>query len=157
VAGSLGHDLTIEVASWSAEVEVGDDPAAAQVSAQVDLGSLTVLEGHGGAMPLRAGDRAEIEVNAGKSLDVGRFPEGVFRSVTITGPPSQMVVMGTLTLHGRSAPQQLELEETATDRYRGHGTVVQSQFGIKPYSAMFGALKVRDDVAFEVEVTLDAG
>jgi polyisoprenoid-binding protein YceI len=161
LAGSLGHDLTIEVTAWSAEVEVGDDPATAQVSAWVDLSSLTVLEGQGGAKALRSGDRREIEANARKSLDVVRFPRAGFESIESIesiepgGSASGTVVAGTLTLHGRSGPQQLELEEIASRRYRARGTVVQSQFGITPYSTMFGALKVRDDVAFEVEVRLD--
>jgi hypothetical protein len=32
--------------------------------------------------------------------------------------------------------------------------VVQSQWGIKPYSAFFGALKLRDDVDIAVDATL---
>ena len=41
-------------------------------------------------------------------------------------------------------------------RYRGTGTVVQSAYGIKPYTAFFGALKVRDTVDVEVEATIPA-
>ena len=37
------------------------------------------------------------------------------------------------------------------NRYRATGTVVQSAYGIKPYTGFFGALKVRDAVDFEVE------
>ena len=33
-------------------------------------------------------------------------------------------------------------------------TVVQSVFGIKPYSGFFGALKLRDEVVAEFEVDL---
>jgi hypothetical protein len=40
--------------------------------------------------------------------------------------------------------------------YRGTGTVVQSAYGIKPYTAFFGALKVRDTVDVEVEATIPA-
>ena len=154
VAGSLGHDLTLEVTSWSAEVDVGDDPADGHVSARFELASLTVVAGHGGATPLTAGNRREIEANARKTLDADRHPEGTFVSTAVS-PSSPLVVEGTLTLRGSSATQQLELEETAPNRYRGHGTVVQSRFGIKPYSALFGALKVRDEVEYQVEVSLE--
>lgn len=155
LAGSLGHDLTIEVTRWSAEADVGADLSAGHVSARVDLASLTVLEGRGGAMPLTSGNRRDIEKNSRKALDVGRFPEGVFESITISVSSSRVVVEGTLTLHGRSGRQHLELEEMASGRYRGHGAVVQSQFGITPTTAFFGALKVRDDVDVEVEVSLE--
>ncbi len=33
-------------------------------------------------------------------------------------------------------------------------TVVQSEFGIKPYSAMLGALKVKDEVEIDLDVIL---
>jgi polyisoprenoid-binding protein YceI len=156
LAGSLGHDLTLEVTSWSAEVDVGADLSSGRVSARIDLASLTVVDGRGGAMPLRAGDRREIELNSRKALQVDRFPEGTFESTTISEAAGGLVVEGVLTIHGRSVPQQVVLEETASNRYRGHGAVVQSQFGIKPYTAMFGALKVRDDVDFEVEADVEA-
>jgi len=154
MAGALGHDLTLEVTSWSAEVEVGSAPAAVRVEAQVDLDSLTVVEGRGGATPLTPANRRDIATNARKALDVARFPEAVFAATGID--PSAPAVEGTLTLHGRSAPQRLDVEEAAPGRYRARATVVQSRFGITPYSAMFGALRVRDDVAFEVEVDLGA-
>ncbi len=36
-------------------------------------------------------------------------------------------------------------------RLTGDATVKQSSFGIKPYSALFGALKVADDVRVAIE------
>jgi hypothetical protein len=35
-------------------------------------------------------------------------------------------------------------------------TIVQSQFGIKPFSAMMGALKVKDEVEVNLDVALPA-
>jgi hypothetical protein len=39
-------------------------------------------------------------------------------------------------------------------RLTGSMTIVQSQFGIKPFSAMMGALKVKDEVEINLEVAL---
>jgi ribosomal protein L20A (L18A) len=39
-------------------------------------------------------------------------------------------------------------------RVRGIMTVVQSRWGIKPFSAFMGALKVRDAVEIVLDVTL---
>jgi polyisoprenoid-binding protein YceI len=36
----------------------------------------------------------------------------------------------------------------------GSTTISQSDWGIKPYSALFGALKVNDDITVEVEGSL---
>jgi hypothetical protein len=46
------------------------------------------------------------------------------------------------------------MSEPAPGRYRGTATVVQSTFGLKPYVGFFGALKLKDEVGVEVEVTL---
>jgi hypothetical protein len=62
-AAAAGHDLTIEITSWSAQVEVPDEDGggvtAATVTARLDLGSLAVREGSGGAKPLSDSDRRE--------------------------------------------------------------------------------------------------
>jgi hypothetical protein len=46
------------------------------------------------------------------------------------------------------------VSEAAPDRYRGNAVVKQSAYGIKPYSAFLGALRVRDEVEVEIEVDL---
>ena len=65
LAAKAGHDLTIEVTRWSARVEVPADEdgglTAATVTAELDLGSLEVREGTGGAKPLTDGDRGQIK------------------------------------------------------------------------------------------------
>ena len=62
LAAKAGHDLTIEVTRWSAKVSVPAEEdgglTAATVSAELDLGSLEVREGTGGAKPLSDGDRS---------------------------------------------------------------------------------------------------
>ena len=63
-------------------------------------------------------------------------------------------IEGTLTLSGKSQPVRLQVTEPAPGRYRGSGTVLQSAFGIKPYTGFFGALKLRDEVVVEFEVDL---
>jgi hypothetical protein len=45
-------------------------------------------------------------------------------------------------------------ESSGEPRLRATAEVVQSQWGIKPYSALFGALKLRDAVDIEVEAAL---
>jgi polyisoprenoid-binding protein YceI len=62
-------------------------------------------------------------------------------------------VQGELTLAGQAAPLTFEL--TAADGSLGGSAVIkQSDWGIKPYSALFGALKVADEVTVVVEARL---
>ena len=158
IAARAGHDLTIEVTRWSAQIDVPDDAAggvtAATVSAELDLGSLEVREGTGGAKPLTDRDRGEIRKTMGGLIGTGtaRFTSSRIVRVGSTGG----AIEGTFTLNGQSEPVRLQVSEPAPGRYRGTGTIVQSALGIKPYVGFFGALKLKDEVGVEFEVSLPA-
>jgi polyisoprenoid-binding protein YceI len=159
LAARVGHDLTLDVTRWSADITVpGDDLSAATVTAELDLSSLVVAAGTGGARPLTDSDRRDIESTMRKILGPGAQAAAAFRSTRVIPSSVGGAIEGTLTLNGRSQPVRLQLTSPAPDRYRGTVTVVQSAFGIKPYSGFFGALKLRDEVAaeFEVDLTRDA-
>ena len=180
LAARVGHDLTLDVTRWSADITVpvgapaettpaetapgeaapgeaapDGDLSAATVTAELDLGSLVVREGTGGARPLSDSDRRDIESTMRKILGGSGGPAtAVFRSTRVIPAAAGGAIEGTLTLNGRSQPVRLQLTGPAPGRYRGTVTVVQSAFGIKPYSGFFGALKLRDEVVAEFEVDL---
>ncbi|GAA4572581.1 YceI family protein [Planotetraspora kaengkrachanensis] len=156
-AGRMGHDLTIEVTRWTGEVFIAeDDLAASTVTVTAEMGSLRVVEGEGGAVPLTEGDKREIAQTAGNLLDAERHPEARFVStgITVTGP-EEGVIDGTLSVRGVERPFRLEVTRTELGRHRATGTVVQSEYGVKPYSAFFGALRLADPVGVEVELDLE--
>jgi polyisoprenoid-binding protein YceI len=154
LAAKIGHDLAIEITDWSADVELPDgDPAQARITVRVGLGSLAVREGTGGAAPLTDTDRRDISRNAGKALAVDRYPVATFTADRVQ--PGAGTIDGTLTLHGVTCPVQLQVSEVGPGRYRGTTTVTQSEYGIRPYSAFLGALRIRD--AVEVEFEVDVG
>ena len=62
-----------------------------------------------------------------------------------------MSVRGELSLGGKQAPVAFDLAIGDDGRVSGSATVTQSAHGMKPYSALFGALKVADDVRIEIE------
>ncbi len=156
LAARAGHDLTLEVTRWSAQVEVPAEEdggvTAAKVTAELDLGSLEVREGTGGAKPLSDGDRRDIKKQM--SAILGDATASFTSSRIIRSGASGGAIEGTLTLNGRTQPVRLQVTEAGPGRYRGSGTVLQSAFGIKPYSGFFGALKLRDEVGVEFEVDL---
>jgi polyisoprenoid-binding protein YceI len=157
IGSKVGHDLTIEVTDWSAHVDLPEGGrAGATVTARFELGSLAVREGHGGAAPLTDKDRREIQDKARQTLDVRRYPTATFESSRVSLAAGGGTITGTLTLHGTAAPVEVRVHEFAPDRYRGTATVTQTAHGVKPYSAFLGALKVRDDVAVDIEVDLTA-
>jgi polyisoprenoid-binding protein YceI len=168
LAARAGHDLTIEVTRWSAQVQVPaeDDggPAAATVSADLDLGSLEVREGTGGALPLTDRDRREIKKQMSQILGSATatfastrvIPSGSGSSGSgFSGSGfSGGAVEGTVTLNGKTQPARLQVTAPGDGQYRGSATLNQTGFGVKPYSGFFGTLKLKDEVTLEFQLTL---
>jgi polyisoprenoid-binding protein YceI len=155
LAATAGHDLTIEVTRWSGELTVAGDSVPTALGVRIDLTSLAVLSGTGGIKPLTGRDKREILSTARKTLGADRHPEATFAGTKFAPDASGGgTISGTLTLAGRSAPVELRVTEAGTGRYHATATVVQSDFGIKPYRGFFGALKVSDPVQVEADVDL---
>jgi len=155
LAAQAGHDLTIEVTHWSAELEVADDLIPANLSVRADMNSLAVREGTGGVKQLTDRDRREIVATARKLLGTDRYPEATF--VASKFVPDELgggVVDGTLTIKGREGRLQLAVSKTGNAAYHATGTVQQSEFGIKPYTAFLGVLRVSDRVSIAVDLEL---
>jgi polyisoprenoid-binding protein YceI len=158
LAAQAGHDLTIEVGKWSAELEVADDHTAAGLTVWVDMNSLVVRKGTGGVKPLTDRDRREIAVSARKVLRAGQNPLAIFRAPDFRPEPGGGgALRGSLTLAGTTRPLWLEVARTGPASYHATGSVRQSDFGIKPYTAFLGALKVSDAVGISIDVELPDG
>lgn len=151
-----GHDLVIEATSWDCQVTVNPaDPAQSSVTVAVDVDSFEVREGKGGVKPLTDSDRSEIKRNIReKVLYTSRFPKITFRSTSVSGSPEALTIEGELTITGVTRPATVQGAVSDDGSVRGRTTVVQTEWGIKPYSAFFGALKLADEVAVEVDGTL---
>jgi polyisoprenoid-binding protein YceI len=162
LAARAGHDLTIEITRWSAQVTVPDAAdggvAAATLTAELDLGALAVREGTGGAKPLTDRDRKDIQGSARKLL--GEAAKASFASSRVipssapSGASAGGAIEGTLTLLGRTRPLRLQVTSPGPGHFRGSATVRQTDFGITPYSGFFGALKLKDEVAVELDIRI---
>jgi len=159
IGSRIGHDLTIEVTDWDGTARVNpDDPARSEVTIRINVDSLEVREGAGGLKPLTDGDRAEIKKRVReKILNTRSHPEITFAATGFSGTPADLGVEGSLTIMGVSRPITFratvqEHEEPA--RVNGQAQVVQSEWGIKPYSAFFGALQLRDAVDIDFDAAL---
>jgi hypothetical protein len=150
-AAKAGHNLVIEVASWEATLVVGE---ATSIELAADGGSLTVVDGSGGAKSLSDDDKVDIKKTIDK--DVLKKKSVEFRStgVTANDDGSQLTVAGDLTLLGATAPVEFTIDVDADGKLTGTATVTQSNHKIKPYSALFGALKVVDEVEVVVDCTV---
>ncbi|HJX49318.1 MAG TPA: YceI family protein [Gaiellaceae bacterium] len=151
-AAKAGHNLVIDVTAWRATLEIGEDPARSSVELDADSTSLRVREGSGGMQALGDDDKANIEQTIDDEVLKGQPIEFRSTAVAIAEDGSRISVQGTLTLGGKTGPIALELAIGADGALSGGAVVKQSDWGIEPYSTLFGTLKVVD----EVEVSLDA-
>jgi polyisoprenoid-binding protein YceI len=159
VAGSaarMGHRLIIVVDDWSATVTLArGSPRSVRLVA--DLTSLRVESGSGGIKPLSDGDREAIRANALGALHADQHPRVTFESSSIRAQGAGLAVEGALTVAGnpRSLAATVELDR-ADGQVTAHCSVglVQSEFGVTPYSAMLGQLRVADEVRVELDITV---
>lgn len=157
VAAKVGHDLTITFEQWSGRLVLdGDSLESASVEATVEMESIRILEGSGGALPLTDRDRGEIRKTALRLLETRRHPTATYASSGIERRGDSASIAGTLTVLGRSTPVRIGIAPNGTG-WRGTATVRQSSFGILPYRAFLGALRLADEVRIEVELTVADG
>jgi polyisoprenoid-binding protein YceI len=147
-AAKMGHRLTIAVNSWSAHVGwEGSEPVRARLT--VDVDSLEVVSGEGGVTPLTPPEKLLARANAMKTLDRKRFPQIVFETTDIERMDTDCRLAGTVQIHGktRDSVVDLNVEETGgTWHMSADVQIRQSEFGVKPYSMLMGAMKVADVV-----------
>lgn len=148
MAKKAGHDLIIEVGNWSASANIAETVTESSFSGTADVSSFSVRAGVGGVKPLSDGDKADIKKNITQKILT--TPAISFESTGAN--PSTNTVTGNMTIMGKSVPVDVKLTE-AGGKVNANLTVVQSKWGIKPFSAMMGALKVRDSVDIEISAT----
>lgn len=146
VLSAVAHDLRITVERLTVSVD-GD-----ALTARFDATSLRTQcarrDGADDKSALSAADKRKIDDTIAKDvLDARRFPEIVARAQLGAGAPRSV----SLTLHGvtRDVPLVVETRgDVAVARARIH----QPDFGIKPYTALLGALKLKPDLDVVMEL-----
>jgi len=158
VSGSSNlHDWTMEAKSGTIE---GNLNLASNVSYLAGIQSLTFN------LPVKNLKSTEgnlMDTRAYDALKAEKFPTITFKLLTATpvsnsANKSQFRVTGELTISGTTK----EIEMVANSTKNADGSVIiigqqklkLTQFGIKPPSFMFGALKVTDNLTIDYTVRL---
>jgi polyisoprenoid-binding protein YceI len=150
-ASKAGHNLRIEVTKWAATLEGGAEPA---IELTADAKSLRVREGTGGVQSLGDDDKAGIEQTIDEEVLKGAAIRFRSTGVEVSSNGRRMEVAGELELVGRRAPIDFSLRVDDDGHISGSAVIRQTDFKIKPYSALFGTLKVVDEVDVEIDGTL---
>jgi polyisoprenoid-binding protein YceI len=148
---SVAHDLRLRVTQFLVEVDDG----GSSVVASFDTSSLRVdtpmQDGAENPGALSAADRDKIASQI--RLDVlhsARHPTAEFRSASLTArADGGYDVSGALTLHGVTK-SLVAYSRLVLGRQELELSLHQPDFGIAPYRAMLGTLKIRADVTIRL-------
>ncbi|MCF6153975.1 MAG: YceI family protein [Candidatus Brocadia sp.] len=154
VLSAIAHDLLIEVTNFTVNLHVSTDaiPSSMSVEAQIKADSLRVAcamkDGQCQYDILKEKDKADIEEATFKDvLHVAKYPAINFRSHDIKQTSEgDYHVKGELTLHGVTRPIEFDVKTVVGDALQGKVTISQKDYGIKPYKAFLGTLKVKNEV-----------
>ncbi len=143
---AVAHDLKLKVTRFSIELD------AASARGEFDSSSLKVVtamaNGVDAPRALPGFARGEIEKNVLKDvLEARRHPAVKFETTRV----GEREVEGVLTLHGVSRPVRGVLSHEAT-RWVAEFKLDQRVFGITPYSALLGTLRIRPEIVVRVSV-----
>lgn len=152
---AAAHDLKLRVGRF--EIEVGESA----VQARFDAASLRVVcamtGGREDPAALSERDLRDIESTIARTvLDAPGHPFITFRSSAVTAEAGGYLVAGVLAIRGRERAIGLVARREG-DRAIVETRLHQPEFGIKPYTAMLGALKIKPDVLVRLAVPWAAG
>jgi polyisoprenoid-binding protein YceI len=155
---ALAHNHEIGVKSFNGRVVVPAAGAGAgSLEMEVDAPSLEVLDKE----PSEEDKKKIFNSMHNEVLESAKYQKITFKSVSVgdvkqTGSDQySFVVNGDLSLHGVTKRIAVPVAATVTPqqlRAAGQYTLKQSDFGIKPYSAAGGTIKVKDEVVVNFNI-----
>ena len=153
---AFGHSPTIAIRDFGGEAQFNPDRLeSASLHVTVKAGSLTVTD------DISDKDRREIEREMQDSvLESAKYPEIVYdcSRVSVDNPGNgqySITLQGNLSLHGVTRGLTIPARVAVTgDMLRAFGefSLRQSDYNIKPISAIGGGLKVKDEVKFSFDI-----
>jgi polyisoprenoid-binding protein YceI len=158
IFSAFAHNHEIGVKSFSGRVVV---PAAGagggSLEMEVDAPSLVVLDKE----PSEEDKKKIFNSMHNEVLESAKYQKITFKSVSVsdvkqTGSDAySFVVNGDLSLHGVTKRIAVPVAATVTPqqlRATGKYTLKQTDYGIKPYSAAGGSIKVKDEVVVNFNI-----
>jgi polyisoprenoid-binding protein YceI len=160
---ALAHDHEIGVKSFSGRVVIPKAGASGgSLEMEVDAPSLVVLD----KKPSEEDKKKIFNSMHNDVLESAKHQKITFKSVSVSDVNKtsndnySFVVNGDLTLHGVTKRIAVPVAATVTPqqlRATGKYTLKQTDFGIKPYSAAGGTIKVKDEVVVNFNIVAKAG
>lgn len=146
----FGHDLRVAVTSFI--IELAED--AGSIRARFDADSLRVdcAMKNGETLPgaLTTSDRNEIdEAILKKVLETDRYKDIVMVSSSVMREDSSYKIDAALTLHGRTREISFTVRKEEA-RHIADFWLHLPDFGIEPFSTLFGMIRIKPDILVRV-------
>jgi len=159
---ALAHDHEIGVKSFTGKVIVPESGAGGgALELNINAQSLSVLD----KKPSEEDKKKIYDSMHSEVLESSKYQNIVFKSVSVgnlkqTGSETYTFTLnGDLTLHGVTKRIAVPVALTITPeqlRAAGKYTLKQTDYGIKPYSAAGGTIKVKDEVVVNFNIVAKA-
>jgi hypothetical protein len=154
---ALAYDLRINVTSFV--IDLGENEHF--IRARFEAGSLRVdcamVEGAERPDLLKSWEKEEIEKNIIKDvLDTDTYKDIILTSETVKKEDSTYFVKGILTLHGAERDISFTVKEEE-NFYRADVPLHLPDYGIRPFSALFGAIKLKPGILIRVYIPRTGG
>ncbi len=154
----LAHDLLIDITNFKVNLDV---PEAGFTSGSLELeiqaNSLKVicaLKDGERTDALKEKDIADIEKDmGGKVLHPDKYPTANFRSKAIQEKDGGYKINGDLNLHGVTKSIDFDID-TNGENLKGMISLLQKDYGIKPFKAMLGTLKIKNEINIGFDLSL---
>ena len=155
----LGHQHAVEGRLASGRLRVGATESAGTLvfdmkSFDADTDAARKFIGLSGSTDASTRSKVTKNMKSADVLNVGRYPTATFtvESAVSTGEASptgrpMYELRGNFDLHGTTRPIRVSVEVEQARGWlhvTGRFAIVQSQFGIEPYTTAFGAVGVAD-------------
>jgi len=149
---AVAHDLKLEVTRFTLDV----DNAMTSVTGVFEASSIRVLcavkDGIDAPSTLSERDKRDIQGNIEKDvLEVRKHAHVRFHSTAVEREGDGFRVRGRLEIKGKSREVSCDVRSIGPD-WVCEITLHQPDFGIKPFSAMLGAMKIKPDVDVRLSV-----
>lgn len=160
-AGALarfGHNHVVRADEVNGDVYLTDEPADSGFEITIPLAGFVVdppqaraVEGEDFESELSDEARQATRENmlGSDGLDADRHPEIRIRSAGLVGPPWQMDATIRITLNGVTRERTVPIAVVRDDQTLtviGRFDLNQTDYGLKPFTAMGGGLKVADEL-----------
>ena len=157
---AFGHNPIIAIRDFSGEAQfVPDTFETASLTLNINARALT-LTGE-----VKEKDRAEIERTMREQvLEVETYPEILFSSANISASRLaegryRVRIIGDLTLHGVTQKNIWISAEAKLDdsllRTQGEFSLKQTDYGIRPFSVVGGAIKLKNELRFTFDIAAE--